>query len=179
MGAASSGLSTSTVRSQQDEITVVSERKRNEGEDPILERIRSLKIVTPLLKSPSPSPSDSSFSEILFNKSNSSSSFVYRDWMEEKAKRISRKQEELENKLEIADALSVKLLQRYNHSVTNMRTTAYNLSQVGPLQIEVGELKGRLTEVISNCDALCKRIETIDTRNQTFNSTIVKEPNNS
>ena len=29
---------------------------------------------------------------------------------------------------------------------------------VQPLQIEVGELKGRLTEVISNCDALCKRI---------------------
>lgn len=26
------------------------------------------------------------------------------------------------------------------------------------LQVEIGELKGRLTEVISNCDALCKRI---------------------
>lgn len=26
------------------------------------------------------------------------------------------------------------------------------------LQVELGELKGRLTEVISNCDALCKRI---------------------
>lgn len=24
--------------------------------------------------------------------------------------------------------------------------------------MEIGELKGRLTEVISNCDALCKRI---------------------
>jgi len=29
---------------------------------------------------------------------------------------------------------------------------------VQPLQIEVGALKGRLTEVINNCDALCKRI---------------------
>lgn len=26
------------------------------------------------------------------------------------------------------------------------------------LKVELGELKGRLTEVISNCDALCKRI---------------------
>lgn len=26
------------------------------------------------------------------------------------------------------------------------------------LQVEVGELKGRLTEVMSNCDALCRRI---------------------
>lgn len=31
---------------------------------------------------------------------------------------------------------------------------------VEPLQVEVGELKGRLREVISNCDALCKRIAT-------------------
>lgn len=30
---------------------------------------------------------------------------------------------------------------------------------VHSLQVEIGELKGRLTEVISNCDALCKRIE--------------------
>lgn len=29
---------------------------------------------------------------------------------------------------------------------------------VHALQVELGELKGRLTEVISNCDALCKRI---------------------
>lgn len=29
---------------------------------------------------------------------------------------------------------------------------------VQQLQVEVGELKGRLTEVISNCDMLCKRI---------------------
>lgn len=32
------------------------------------------------------------------------------------------------------------------------------LHAVHALQVEVGELKGRLTEVISNCDALCKRI---------------------
>lgn len=31
---------------------------------------------------------------------------------------------------------------------------------VHALQVELGELKGRLTEVISNCDALCKRIAT-------------------
>ena len=31
---------------------------------------------------------------------------------------------------------------------------------VHSLQVEIGELKGRLTEVMSNCDALCKRIAT-------------------
>ena len=37
-------------------------------------------------------------------------------------------------------------------------TLLYETSAVHPLQVEVGELKGKLTEVISNCDALCKRI---------------------
>ena len=34
----------------------------------------------------------------------------------------------------------------------------WNWHAVHALQVEIGELKGRLTEVISNCDALCKRI---------------------
>ncbi|KAF9619156.1 hypothetical protein IFM89_005170, partial [Coptis chinensis] len=37
-------------------------------------------------------------------------------------------------------------------------TLYHILCAVQPLQVEVGELKGRLTEVINNCDALCKRI---------------------
>lgn len=34
----------------------------------------------------------------------------------------------------------------------------WKIHAVHALQVEIGELKGRLTEVISNCDALCKRI---------------------
>ncbi|KAI0500161.1 hypothetical protein KFK09_018370 [Dendrobium nobile] len=83
---------------------------------------------------------------------------TYRDWQVEKAKKISQRQEEIENKIETADALAGKLLQRFNYSASSMRTTAHSLTEVHQLQIEVGELKGRLTEVISNCDALCKRI---------------------
>lgn len=67
-------------------------------------------------------------------------------------------QEEVENKIEVADALAVKLLQRFNYSVSVMKTTSQNLSEVHALQVELGELKGRLNEVISNTDALCKRI---------------------
>ncbi|KAH0456075.1 hypothetical protein IEQ34_013982 [Dendrobium chrysotoxum] len=83
---------------------------------------------------------------------------TYREWQVEKAKKISQRQEEIENKIETADALAGKLLQRFNYSASSMRTTAHSLTEVHQLQIEVGELKGRLTEVISNCDALCKRI---------------------
>lgn len=40
----------------------------------------------------------------------------------------------------------------------NLLTLHWNVHAVHTLQVEIGELKGRLTEVISDCDALCKRI---------------------
>jgi hypothetical protein len=38
-------------------------------------------------------------------------------------------QEEVENKIETADALAVKLLQRFNYSASAMRSTAQNLAE--------------------------------------------------
>ncbi|KAI7981291.1 hypothetical protein LOK49_Contig53G00004 [Camellia lanceoleosa] len=67
-------------------------------------------------------------------------------------------QEEVENKIEVADALTVKLLQRFNYSLSTMKATSHHLSEVHALQVDLGELKVRLTEAISNCDSLCKRI---------------------
>ncbi|KAE9446019.1 hypothetical protein C3L33_22041, partial [Rhododendron williamsianum] len=155
MGASESTLSTSQKR-PDDEITTVSERF--EGVDPLLERLRSLKIATPILTTP---PTETSLTDVLVRKSSSSSASgtvnpkvllelfsVYRDWQDGKAQKISKKQEELENKIEVADALAVKLLQRFNYSVSTMKTTSQHLSQVHGLQVELGELKGRLTEVI-------------------------------
>ncbi|XP_062212268.1 uncharacterized protein LOC133913210 [Phragmites australis] len=158
-----------------DEITTVSEGRRDDADaDPLIRRIRSLTIAPPLLSGQSESEAESSLTDILVRKPSTSSSAtsgnlnpsvlgelfsMYREWQEENAKKISRKQEEIENKIETADALAVKLLQRFNYSLTSMRSTSHNLAEVQPLQIEVGELKGRLTEVISNCDALCKRID--------------------
>ncbi|KAK1272520.1 hypothetical protein QJS04_geneDACA015223 [Acorus gramineus] len=176
MGTAESVLSSSRHHHNQqppaDEITTISER--TEGVDPLVERLRSLKIVTPLSLSLSlsASPTESSLTDILVKKQPSSPVQVgsldpnvllelfsmYRDWQEERAKAISQTQGEIENKIEIADALAVKLLQRFNYSVSAMRIAANNLSEVQQLQVEVGELKGRLTEVLSNCDALCKMI---------------------
>ncbi|KAK3146220.1 hypothetical protein QOZ80_3BG0263190 [Eleusine coracana subsp. coracana] len=157
-----------------DEITTVSEGRRDDTDaDPLLRRIRSLTIAPPLLSGQSESEAESSLTDILVRKPSDSSSAtsgnlnpnvlaelfsMYRQWQEENAKKISQKQEEIENKIETADALAVKLLKRYNYSVSSMGSTSHNLAEVHPLQIEVGELKGRLTEVVSNCDALCKRI---------------------
>ncbi|KDO71144.1 hypothetical protein CISIN_1g0280751mg, partial [Citrus sinensis] len=150
-----------------DDITTVS--YKSESVDPILENIKSLKITTPILTSPP--PTESSLTDILVRRSSTSSASgtvnpkvllelfsMYRDWQEEKAKQISKRQEEIENKIEVADALATKLLQRFGYSVSAMKTSSQHLSEVHALQVEIGELKGRLTEVISNCDALCKRI---------------------
>ncbi|KAM6564711.1 hypothetical protein CsatB_024709 [Cannabis sativa] len=161
MGASESILSNS--QSPIDEITTVSEK--SEIADPILQRLKSLKISTPILTTP---PTETSLTDILVRKPSAPSTVdpkvllelfsMYRDYHEQKAQEISKNQEEIENKIEVADALAIKLLQRLNYSVSAMKTTTQNLSEVNSLQVEIGELKGRLTEVISNCDSLCKRI---------------------
>ena len=38
-------------------------------------------------------------------------------------------QEELENKIEVADALAVKILQRFSYSVSSMKTNSQHLSE--------------------------------------------------
>ncbi|XP_073309577.1 uncharacterized protein [Primulina huaijiensis] len=167
MGGSESTLTSSQGKNLDDEITTVSDR--TEVRDPILEKLKSLKITAPILTSAP--PGESSLTDILVRKPSSSSTSgivnpnvllelfsMYRDWQEKKADNISKRQEDIENKIEVVDALAVKLLQRFNYSVSAMKTTSHNLSEVHALQVELGELKGRLTEVISNCDALCKRI---------------------
>ncbi|CAH9085075.1 unnamed protein product [Cuscuta europaea] len=165
MGASESALSSS--QRSVDDITTVSERV--ESADPILERLRSLQISKPILTAP---PADSSLTDILVRKTPSASNSgcldpkvlldlfcMYRNWQEDKIQKINKKQEEIDNKIEVADALAIKLQQRYNYSVSAMKATSQHLSGVHSLQVELGELKGRLTELISNCDALCKRID--------------------
>lgn len=164
MGAADSKFNIS--QRARDEITTVKDRV--EEVDPSLEKLKALKIAPPILKSP---PTESTLTDILIRKSSSTSesgSFspkianelfsLYREWQEMTAKRISEGQEELENKIEIADALATKLLQRFNYSVSVMKTSATCFEDVYPLQVEVGELKGKLKEVLANYDSLCRRI---------------------
>ncbi|XAR73792.1 hypothetical protein NMG60_11007881 [Bertholletia excelsa] len=165
MGSSESTLWSSQKRTE-DEITTVS--APSEAIDPLLERLKSLKLATPILTAPQ---AETSLTDILVRKPSSSSApvnpkvllelfSIYRDWQEARAQKITKKQEEIENKIEVADALAVKLLQRFNYSVSTMKTASHHLSEVHALQVELGELKGRLTEVISNCDALCNRIST-------------------
>ncbi|XP_020598341.1 uncharacterized protein LOC110037937 isoform X1 [Phalaenopsis equestris] len=143
MGASESVISKLQQQPTIDQVTTVSERK--EDTDPILERIQALKIATPLLSS-QPS-SEGSLTDILVRKPSSSSNSTipgslnpnillelfstYREWQTEKAKKISQKQEEIENMIETADALTGKLLQRFNYSVSSIRTASRSLTGGG------------------------------------------------
>ncbi|CAN8264047.1 unnamed protein product [Cochlearia groenlandica] len=165
MGASDSTLLGSQGNGGGDVITTISHRSEI-GEDPLLETLKSLSLSRPILKS---APTESSLTDILVRKALSTSYTVdpqilvelfsiFREWQDTRSQDITTRQEDIENKIEVADALATKLLQRFKHSVSSMRTTSHHLSQVHGLQVELGELKGRLTEVISNCDTLCKRI---------------------
>ncbi|KAG8474576.1 hypothetical protein CXB51_031353 [Gossypium anomalum] len=165
MGASESSLAAYSL-SSADQISTIS--RRSETVDPVLEKLKSLRITSPILTTP---PTDGSLTDILVRRPSSSSSqaavnpkvflellSVYRDWQEEKAQTICKKQEDIEYKIEVADALAVKLRQSLNHSVSTMKTASQHLAEVHTLQVELGELKERLTEVLSNYEALCNRI---------------------
>ncbi|MFS8016588.1 hypothetical protein Hanom_Chr15g01370371 [Helianthus anomalus] len=164
------GSSESTLLTSQtdDGITTVSERFQDV--DPLLHKLTSLEIASPILASAS-TDSSSSFTDILVRKPSTSSDTgvvdtkvllelfsMYQELQEKQAHNINKRQEDIENKIELVDALALKLLQRYNYSASAMKTASTHLSGVDELQVELGVLKGRLTEVMSNCDALCKRI---------------------
>ncbi|KAM1283966.1 hypothetical protein ACFX13_027591 [Malus domestica] len=98
MGAAESTLSSS--QWPADEITTVSERP--ETADPVLEKLKSLKISTPLLSSP---PEEGSLTDILVRKPSSSSVpsvvdpkvllelfSMYREWEEDNVQKMSKRQ---------------------------------------------------------------------------------------
>ncbi|KAK5775053.1 hypothetical protein PVK06_042920 [Gossypium arboreum] len=175
MGASESSLAAYSL-SSADQISTISQR--SETVDPILEKLKSLRITSPILTTP---PTDGSLTDILVRRPSSSSSqaavnpkvflellSAYRDWQEEKAQTICKKQEDIEYKIEVADALTVKLLQSLNHSVSTMKTASQHLAEgnstfvlnnkIHTLQVELGELKERLTEVLSNYEPLCNRI---------------------
>ncbi|KAL0856655.1 hypothetical protein Bca101_061809 [Brassica carinata] len=177
MGASDSTLLGAQENRGGDVITTISQR--SERVDPVLESLKSLTVSRPILKSAP--PTESSLTDILVRKalssSSSSSSYtvdpqilvelfsIFREWQDSKAQDITNRQEDIENKIEVADALASKLLQSVQDDIDGLDTrlpspliSPVDVFSVHGLQVELGELKGRLTEVINNCDTLCKRI---------------------
>ncbi|THG02062.1 hypothetical protein TEA_012645 [Camellia sinensis var. sinensis] len=155
------------VKGAVDEITTVSERFQ--GADPILERLRSLKIATPILTA---LPTETSLTDMLVRKPSSSSAasgdiFFLFENLNNSAHLIW----ELKLNVKVFDEPIIGILLPMDEIGTVNPKVLLELFSVHrdwqeakaqkiihALKVELGELKGRLTEVISNCDALCRRI---------------------
>ncbi|XP_078440570.1 uncharacterized protein LOC144710627 isoform X2 [Wolffia australiana] len=139
MGSVESSLAQSQGKPTIDEIVAVS--RRIDDKDPLLERMQALKIAEPLLASLK--PLDASLTDILLRKPPEASASgsldpqvlsglfsLYREWQEAKTKIITEKQEEIENKIEVVDAMVLKLLRRFNYSLSAIKAASNSFSQV-------------------------------------------------
>ncbi|BBN12694.1 hypothetical protein MPTK1_5g22150 [Marchantia polymorpha subsp. ruderalis] len=144
---------------------------RNESVDPVLEKLRDLHVVTPILKTPT---GDSSLTDILLRRTPSQSTSealdptttaklfaVYQEWQRVTAANIAKNQEELGHKIIGVEELSLKLLQRLMYAGRVMESSAAHLKSVHALQVEVTDMKRTLTETISNYEKLCQKVETM------------------
>eukprot|EP00249_Psilotum_nudum_P005135 c18611_g1_i1 orf=226-840(+) len=144
---------------------------RTEETDPYVERLNKLVIATPILKS---LPVESSLKDLLLRRSLSQRHAgehgaldpttttqlltLYQEWQRVTSQKIMENQEHLVNKIDAVEALAIKLLQQLNYSLSVMKTSAMHLENVNLLKVEVGEMKGKLMEVLENYDSLCKRV---------------------
>ncbi|KAL2635232.1 hypothetical protein R1flu_006711 [Riccia fluitans] len=144
-------------------------RGRNESLDPILEKLRSLQVVTPILKSPA---GDSTLTDLLIRRTPSQSApealdpsttaklfALYQEWQRLTAANIAKNQEELGYKIIGVEELTLKLLQRMNYASRVLESSATHLKSVHTLQDEVAEMKRSLKETIENYGRLCHKVE--------------------
>ncbi|KAJ7557378.1 hypothetical protein O6H91_05G124500 [Diphasiastrum complanatum] len=155
-----------------DQITTISNRSKQSEIDSSLEKLKNLQIAGPLLKAPS---TESSLTELLLKRSPSQGPAVeygavdptttaelfalFHQWQKDAAIKISNKQEDLGFKIDAAEALAMKLLQRFNYSASTMKTSALHLQEVHALKDDVKNMKQKLNEVLANYEGLCKRID--------------------
>lgn len=135
--------------------------------DPLLEKLKALEIAGPLLKSP---PSEVGLKDLLLRHSRCSEYgsldptttasllTLFQEWQRVTSEKISKNQDDLKNKIDVVEALMVKLLQRFNSSLRTMKASATDLEDVHPIKMEVKEMKGRLKEVLEHYNSLVNHI---------------------
>ncbi|MCO5609890.1 hypothetical protein L7F22_064124 [Adiantum nelumboides] len=148
-----------------DGITTVANRTLEA--DPLLEKLRALEIATPLLKSP---PSEVGLKDMLLRHVQSSEYgtldptttasllTLYHEWQRVTSQKVNKNQEDLSNKIEIVEALAVKLLQRFNSSLRLMKASATDLEDVHSIKMEFKEMKDRFKDVLGHYNSLVKNI---------------------
>lgn len=152
----------------------VSAKGKKDSVDPILEKLQSLHVVTPILNNNNVHATiDPSLTEILLRKSSSQVSEaldptstiklfeLYQEWQRATAAKVGKNQEELGYKIIGVEELSMKLLQRLNYASRVMEASASQLQEVHSLQDEVLDMKRKLTETIGNYEKLSEKVEAL------------------
>lgn len=168
MGVTDSKLHSSESVSADGITTVVD---KAEEIDLHLEKLQRLEIAAPILKLVAV---ESSLKDLLLRRSLSQAHSgehgsldpattatlltLYHEWQRATAEKINKNQEDLGNKIDIVEALAMKLLQRFKFSLCIMKACATDLEDVHALKVEVGDMKGKLREVLENYSTLHKRI---------------------
>ncbi|KAL3685312.1 hypothetical protein R1sor_003334 [Riccia sorocarpa] len=144
-------------------------RGKTESQDPILQKLRSLHVVTPIFKA---SSGDNTLTDLLVRRTPSESTpdaldpsttaklfALYQEWQRLTAANIAKNQEELGYKIIGVEELTLKVLQRMNYASRVLETSATHLKYVDTLQVEVTEMKRSLTETIGKYEGLCRQVE--------------------
>eukprot|EP00250_Pteridium_aquilinum_P008737 c18171_g1_i4 orf=136-684(+) len=165
MGITDSKLSSLPQMPSAEGITTVANRTLEV--DPLLEKLKALEIATPLLKSP---PAEVGLKDLLLRHAHGSEHgsldptttasllTLYQEWQRVTAEKLNKNQEDLKNKIDVVEALVIKLLQRFNSSLRRMKASAADLEDVHSIKVEVKEMKGRLKEVLGHYNDLVKSI---------------------
>ncbi|KAH7441022.1 hypothetical protein KP509_03G021800 [Ceratopteris richardii] len=164
MGAADSKfLSDTNATPSSDGITTIANRILQA--DPLLEKLKTLEIAEPLLKSP---PSEVGLKDLLLRHVHNSEHgaldptttasllTLYQEWQRVTSEKINKNQEDLSNKIEVVEALAMKLLQRFNSSLQLMKTSAADLEDVHTIKEEVKEMKRKFDNMLLQYDSLVK-----------------------
>ncbi|CAM6086173.1 unnamed protein product [Calypogeia fissa] len=157
--------------------------------DPILEKLRNLHVwfeqVTPILKSQT---ADASLTEILLRRSSSQASEaldptttvklfqLYQEWQRSTAARVGKNQEELGYKIIGVEELSMKLLQRLNYASRVMEASATNFQEVHSLQIEISEMKRKLTKTLQDYEQLSQKVDALGLQNRIIKPLAIVNP---
>ncbi|KAH7441023.1 hypothetical protein KP509_03G021800 [Ceratopteris richardii] len=81
---------------------------------------------------------------------------LYQEWQRVTSEKINKNQEDLSNKIEVVEALAMKLLQRFNSSLQLMKTSAADLEDVHTIKEEVKEMKRKFDNMLLQYDSLVK-----------------------
>ncbi|KAL3682133.1 hypothetical protein R1sor_000155 [Riccia sorocarpa] len=144
-------------------------RGKTESQDPILEKLRGLHVVPPIMKA---SSGDTTLTDLLVRRTSSQSTpealdpsttaklfALYQEWQRLTAANVAKNQEELGYKIIGVEELTLKILQRMNYASRVLEASATHLKSVQTLQVEVTETKRSLTETLGKYERLCRKVE--------------------